>query len=1258
MMKSRDCIILFLGLIGLVGQSLTLQAQVGRQTLQLELGWTDDKPELTLDRSTNDLSVAIYEEERGGYSLDVRMPMSNNSTFTYNIDELAGTAGSRLDIESFRDRIDAVTGTARKRSSALIRIPLEFTEFNRTERLSSIRISIYSRPDRSVNRATSARMTNSVLSSGNWYQFGIPTTGVYKLTYEFLTSLGIQASDLSVSGLSVFGQQGGMLPLRAGDDRTEDLQEIPVRVVASGSTMQPGDYILFYGEGPEQWIFDELKDRFIHDHHLYSDYKGYYITTNAGSGLRVGTFNVPGGGSPTTLNTYDRYAYVEDDVLNLNKSGTDWLGDEFSLTTQRSYAFNFPGVILSEDATLDYRLAARSTSGSSSFDISYNGSVIAGPSIGPVANNYTGNAANPISSGTSFSPASDNLLVAVRYNQSSFSSKGWLDYLAINARCALAVTDEEQFAFRNKDAGSLDRVRYQIARASANLNVWDVTDLFNIGSVNYTLNGSTAAFEAEGNAIHEYVAFTDSDLQPIGIGPIANQNLRGMDDVDYVIITRPALLGAAQDLAAFHEQTSNLRTAVVTVEQIFNEFSSGNTDVTAIRDFLKMLYDRNNDYPAYMCLFGDGTFNNRELGDFFVPTYEGPETLNTLASLVTDDFFGFLDDDEGENVNSNANMLDIAIGRIPADNSNKANIAVAKIKRYYEEAAFGNWRNVGVFVADDEDLNIHIDDAEIIANEFIATNPEMNIEKIYLDAFRQQAGSGGEIYPDVNRSINNRIFKGAMFLNYIGHGGGNGLADERVITLEDIASWDNEYKLPLIISATCEFTRYDDFERYSAGERSFFKEDGGAIALVTTVRLVFSNKNFEMNSSFMNALELGFDDESLTLGDITRIAKNNTATGSGNRKFTLIGDPALRLAFPEVEVRTTAINQSPYSSDVDTLNALTLVEIEGEVFRDGSGVLTNFNGLVYPTVYDKSKTLVTLGNDERSQIIPFDVQNSIIYSGKIQVVNGRFSYSFVVPKDIVYTVGEGKISYYCNDASIDGAGIDTVLVGGGGTLDSNSIDNDGPQVEVFMDDETFISGDFTDESPDMLIKLFDLNGINTVGSGVGHDIVAVIDGDVEAGIVLNDFYESDLNSYQSGRVIYPLEKIPSGVHTVNVKAWDVYNNSGEGYTEFVVAEDAGLALEHVLNYPNPFTTSTKFMFEHNRKGDILDVRIEVFSVSGKLVKTIQETALSSERRVELAWDGLDDYGDRIGKGVYIYRVVLKDSTGEKQEAYQKLVLLR
>jgi hypothetical protein len=1227
---------------------------VGNHSKKVSITWNENIPTLNEPVFTQKEQLLIYETA-SGYQLFYQFELNQYTDFNYTIQNARWVNNIAGNLEKLIENKGEV-GIASKERFGIISIPLHEDEGFQSPKIESFDINVQVRQTLTPNNQRRYAV-NSILSTGDWYKFGIPATGVYQLSYNYLKEMGIDVDNIPVANYSVFGQNGGMLPKLAGAPRVDDLQEIPIQVVSNSGTLQPGDYLIFYGEGPEKWTYDESKDRFVHQNHLFSDVKTYFISPNAGSGKRVNTINPPNGSATANYSTFNDYAFIEQDLVNLHQSGTDWFGDQFGVSLQKNYTFNFPNVAGSTSAVLDCRTAARASS-TSVFNVQYNGNNVATMSLPSVnLSSQTAPLGNARTATGTFTATGNSIQLSVVYTQPNFNATGWLDYLALNVSRNLQMTGNEM-KFRVIDSKNHAVVNYNISNLTGQTSIWDVTDLFSIGRVSLSLNGSNASFKGEGNTIKQYIAFNVVDQEPVAFGKIANQNLHNLDTKAMVIIVRPSLLQYANELADFHFQQDGLTTHVVTLEAVFNEFSSGNNDVSAIRDFLKMLYDAPGSQLKHALLFGDGTFNNKELGTNDIITFQSPQTLETLDTYVSDDFFGFLDDTEGDNIDNASHKLDINIGRIPASNTSQASIAVAKIKRYSSLDSYGNWRNIGTYVADDEDSNLHFDHAEDNANDFIFDIPKMNIEKIYLDAYRQIAGSGGGTYPDVNDAIAKRMFKGTLFLNYIGHGGTNGLAEERVVRLEDIDAYDNYYKLPLIISATCEFTRYDDFASFSAGERAFFKEDGGAIALVTTVRLVFASRNKQMNDAFMNAMKDGIADRSLTLGDITRLAKNVTLTGSGNRKFTLIGDPALKLAFPEFDVVTTKINEQDFESSTDTLQALTLVTIEGEVRDLDDALMTSFNGLVYPTVYDKVRTISTLANDVGSSVAPFNIQNNIIYAGKIQAFGGRFTYTFVVPKDIIYVVGDGKISYYAHDGELDAAGIDKVLVGGGGTLDSNSIDNDDPIVEVFMNDESFISGDFTTESPDLLVKLYDDNGINTVGSGVGHDIVATLDGDNQNGIVLNDFYESEINSYQSGTVLYPLEKIAPGTHTVKVKAWDVFNNSGEGSTEFVVAESAELALEHILNYPNPFTTSTHFMFEHNRKGDILDVRIEIFTVSGKVVKTIQETALAEDRRVQLHWDGLDQYGDTIGKGVYVYRVTVKDSSGDKVDAFQKLVLLR
>jgi hypothetical protein len=456
----------------------------------------------------------------------------------------------------------------------------------------------------------------------------------------------------------------------------------------------------------------------------------------------------------------------------------------------------------------------------------------------------------------------------------------------------------------------------------------------------------------------------------------------------------------------------------------------------------------------------------------------------------------------------------------------------------------------------------------------------------------------------------------------------------------------------------------------SAGELLLLNPNGGAISLLTTVRVVIASHNERLVRNTINVIfNKNSAGEYLTTGEVMQLAKNNAAIAPpvNSRKYALLGDPTMKLSYPKYNVRTDSINGATVNGN-DTLRALQRVTISGQIVDDNDNIVSGFNGLIYPTVFDKEDRIYTLGNDDASFTDDFYLRKKIIFKGKATVSNGRYSFSFVVPKDINYAYGTGKISYYAqNNQDVDANGFYSGLVVGG-SYPNAVVDNVGPEVLVYMNDESFARGGITDNNPKLLIKLYDENGINTVGNSIGHDLTAkVIDPDIaQEEYILNDFYESDVDDFTHGTALYQLKDLSPGIHTVNVKAWDVYNNPGEGSTEFVVAESANLALEHVLNYPNPFTTNTDFQFEHNLPFMNLEVQVQIFTVSGKLVKTIDHAVnaeLNTGYRVsDINWDGRDDYGDRIGRGVYIYKIFVQaEGTTDKAKqssAFEKLVILK
>ena len=613
--------------------------------------------------------------------------------------------------------------------------------------------------------------------------------------------------------------------------------------------------------------------------------------------------------------------------------------------------------------------------------------------------------------------------------------------------------------------------------------------------------------------------------------------------------------------------------------------------------------------------------------------------------------FGLLDDNEGSGVGE---IVDVGIGRFPVRTRAEAQAMVDKLRAYISSASQGAWRTWVAFIGDDEDevdnSLIHMSQADALARKVRGNHPEYNIDKIMLDAYQQVTGSGGARYPEVNEAIDRRIDAGSLLLSYTGHGGELGWAHERVLEVHQINDWTNINRLPLFLTATCEFSRYDDPLRTSAGEWVLLNPSGGAIGLMTTTRLVTAGQNFDLANAFFDHVFNEVDGEMPRLGDIVRLTKLTEPNKQVNsRKFNLLGDPALRLAYPKYKVVTTSVP--------DTMQALGKVKVTGYVADINGTKLKDFNGVLYSTAFDKAYEVETQDNEGWGPFY-FDIQNNAIFKGKASVKNGDFSFEFVVPKDINYQVGPGRNSYYVTNGDIDGIGYhDQHDVG---SVSATAIDDtDGPDLDLYLNDENFVYGGITDENPDLLAKVFDVNGINTSSSGVGHDIVAYLDENTADALILNDYYESDLDSYQSGKVVYPFKDLKEGNHKLRLKVWDVNNNSTETVTEFVVSSGADLALDHILNYPNPFTTNTGFYFDHNQPGQSLQVRLQVFTVSGKVVKTIDGFYNSDGYRIgPIPWDGRDDFGDLIGKGVYIYKLKVTAPSGQSAEEFQKLVLLK
>ena len=1137
--------------------------------------------------------------------------------------------------------------------------------------------------------SSSKAISNSVLNSGEWYKFYVDTTGVFKLTKNFIERLGVNVNNVDPRSIKIYGNGGAMIPYSNSVAQPFDVKENAIKFIGEeDGVFNNEDYILFYAVGPKGYNVES-------DTHIncYTDKTYYYINVSSGNGKRIQSMLEPTGEVDLVIDTFEDYAYYEKDIHNLATIGRRWFGDRFDIENEKTFSFDFPDLVTTAPLNVKVLVAAVSAT-PSNMEISVNGNVEAGISFG-IANGFRAG------SGFSFSKDINTVVskvdVTLKYNnQGNPSALGYLDYISISALRKLKFNNK-QFQFKNSQVALSSGVaQYNMSDASRVSEIWDVTDLFNITGYNNINSDSNLSFKAALGTIKTYVAVTPSDYfepQMDSNKLLRNQNIKGtvflddqgnFQDVDYIIVAPDNMIDQAERLAEINRKQYNLNVKVYGLTNIYNEFSTGNQDIGAIRNLVKYVYD-NASIPEnrikYLCLFGDASYDYKDRipnNTNIVPSWYSYDSFSFTGSFVSDDFYGMMDNNEGTMANSD--LLDIAVGRIIADTPKRAKVLVDKVQSYYKKEAFGRWRNNFVVMSDDVDKvgeDILQETTDNIADLVTENKPFINVVKIHSDAFQQQSTAGGEVNPDANQAFVSALNNGALVVNYFGHGGEDGLAGERLLSKPDIVGFTNFNKLNCFVTVTCEFTKFDNPFRETAGEFAYWNPQAGSIGLITTTRQVFINVGVVFNNTLGQYLfsYSDIDDyedyEYPSIAEALRLTKNDPIIKSTpqRRLVFFIGDPAMKLAFSEPNIKLTKLNDVPIAQATDTLKALSRVKMSGQVTDFSGNILDDFSGVLSTTIYDKYIEKQTLGNDGTTLLgnlikLDFTTLGEVIYRGQASVNNGEFEFEFIVPKDISIPVGVGKVSFYSKNEELlvnkGGAEENSIKIGG---INANAEeDNVGPVITLFMNDENFVSGGITNESPTLLGKLEDENGINTA-SGIGHDIIAIIDGDETNPFVLNDFYQTEVDDYQKGIVSFPFRDLEPGLHTLTLRAWDVYNNSGVAEIQFVVFDkDQELVINNVLNYPNPFINYTEFWFNHNSSAP-LDVSIQIFTVSGKLVRTLngQTTGgvvAASSLSKDIVWDGRDNFGDKIGKGVYIYKLTVESSLlNKKVEKIEKLVIL-
>jgi hypothetical protein len=1115
----------------------------------------------------------------------------------------------------------------------------------------------------------SGQITNfedSVLKSGTWYKFSIDKTGVFKIDSQFLSDLGVSTSDLDPRNIRIYGNGGKMLPNLNSDFRYNDLQENAIYVEGEeDAVFNENDYVLFYGQGPDDWNTDDQNST-SHRKNIYSDAAYYFLSVDLGVGKRIAQADEVSDPKTDAVTTYTDYLFKEDEIINLIGAGQQWFGDSFLSTNSRSYSFQFDDIDVSKDLIIKVK-AASTASSSTSMNVSVN------DNGGLFALNFTGVSGISKVSGAlnrgAVSVESSLVTVNIEYlNNGNGNANAFLDYIELIGDKFL-IASGKQFGFRNFLSKESDKVLEYTIQNNTHIDMlWDVTNAIEPKFIsNEAVAGSNFNFKAKSGFLNEYHVLNNSNYykpKVINQGPIANQNLHGLRNIQYLIITREDFVSQAERLASYHVNNSNLTANVVPLSQIYNEFGSGAPDVTAIRDFVKYLYDNASTDALkikYLCTFGDSSYDYK-----IVPVYLAYESFDLVNSYVTDDYYGMMDSQEGEM--TSFDKQDVATGRILASNAAQARIVVDKILNYYDSSSFGNWHNLVTLVSDDMDVAnefVFQKDLDAIAEEIKEQRPELNIKKIYSDAYVLEQSSGGNKYPDVNSDIASTMEKGSLLFNYFGHGGETGLASERIMTVTDIKSWNNLKKLPLFITITCDFTRFDNPGRFTGGEEMIVSSTGGSCSLISTTREVYLFYGRSFNKELVPNI-LNFGSEDYTISEALMHTKNNVQPILNQRFFIYyLGDPAMKLARPLPNIVVSQINDKDITQSRDTLKALSRIKISGEVQDVDGNVLNNFNGELSTVIYDKPTQRSTINNkkfrgtDGNPLIMDFEVQENTVFRGQSLVEDGIFNFELIVPKDIKLSYGEAKISFFVKNTETTKGGYDLATVIGGINEDAEP-DLEGPSIELYMNDESFLDGGTTNETPKLIAKFSDVSGINTSSGSIGHSISAVIDGDEANPIILNEFYEAETADFTNGSLDYILSRLDQGSHTIKLKVWDTYNNASDKTLSFTVTESSQFILENVLNYPNPFIDYTEFWFTHNQPNELLNVRIYIYTASGELVKTITDTIeTQGGLSRSITWDAKDNSGESLEKGVYVYKLEVENvSSGVKAEKLEKLVLLQ
>ena len=1098
----------------------------------------------------------------------------------------------------------------------------------------------------------------SVLSNGHWVKIRVSESGVCRMSFDELRGAGIDPTNVQV-----FGYGGAQKEQNFTLPNIDDLPHVPI--------YKGENFILFYVQGPVSWQYNASYNRFTHTRNTYSDY-GYYFLTDSYEPSAVSHQPSEVSGTPTDITTYAYYQVIDHDSINLvdrtgvSGGGRTFYGEQFSAGQKRTFTFATPNAVSGQSSTIYIDLAANSPT-YSSFVATFNDTNTKTVSVAALHDHYDFGMPGTIS--MSGATAEKKQQIQLQLNSSNASTLGWLNYIELTTPSSLVMTGDYMPVRTTVNNKTATPVRFHLSSAPDATQVWDVTDLSAIYPVEVSYaNGEATWTGSQADGVHEYVAFNPNGSRFIGaqvVGEVAHQNLHGLSDIDYVIICPEGYEAVSEDLARAHQDKEGITWAVVTDQQVYNEFSSGTPDATAYRWLMKMLYDRanngNGQKPRWLLLMGHGSFDNRNLlkttsGSKLLLTYQAQNSLNEINAYASDDYFGWLDDNDGLDAYNNWSerhaRMDIGVGRLPFDSQAEARTTVDKLIKYIRNEQTGKWKNQLVYLADDGENGIHTKTSEESAELVRLKNPDFVVHKIFLDAYPQEVNASGESYPLAKNRVLNLLKSGVLFFDYSGHGGYNAITSESVLNQKDIELMTNKNQA-FWFFATCNFGQFDSGKR-CASETAVLNPNGGAIGVLAATRTVFATQNIDLNRSVCDTL-FGHSDMfhyEMTLGEAVAIGKNTCASKDENRlAYVLLGDPAMRLNYPTTyQVHTTTA--------VDTLNALGVQHIEGRIIDEDSLLVSDFNGKVDITIYDKMQSIPTRDNDNVGgdpEVVAYNDYPNTIFSGVTDVKNGLFNYTFMVPKDIRYNYGNGRIVYYAvtTDSleTLEAVGhYHDFVIGGTGSIIAT--DTTGPQMTIYLNTPAFKDGDKSYSTPRFFAELEDEHGINTAGAGIGHDLMMVIDNDPKQIYTLNEYFTAANNSYQKGQVSYLMESLPDGPHSLTFRAWDLLNNSTTKSLNFVIDGSLDPSICSVTTYPNPVNAEgiINLVVNYDQPDELLQTELYLYNINGQMVyRHTQDNP--DEVSIHLPSIGLRP-------GIYVYQIRIKSASSRYSATSGKIIITK